>query len=214
MPIYFLLLDAASFHRQLSPALTASYRQRSFGPCSSLCISLVPAALEFRDRYHTGTDEPLLGRVIRGLPFDRGLWRLLVGEIILYAAVDVPEMQTAPETLARLLDGDGQQPHDTPRERWTPIRQAHLGSRELVFGGSYRPDQAGLNDTADVRRLAAHLAAVDSTTWTAAALADIAGPDAEDQEDELALARDCFIGLRHLYRRAAEQAQVIVCEVL
>jgi hypothetical protein len=213
MPVYFLVLDADPFHQQIGPALAASYRGRSFAPCRALCRSLLPAALEFRDRYHTGTDEPLLARVMAGLPFDRDLWRLLVGEVLLYAAVDVPELQTAPETLARLVGADGQ-PGDTPREPWAPLRQAHLGSRELMFGGFYRPDHAGFNDTADVGRLAAYLDGIDPSFWTASALADLAGPDAEDQEDELGFARDCFAGLRDLYRRAADGGRLIVCELL
>jgi hypothetical protein len=214
MPVYFLVHDADLFSNRITPALTASWRRRSFAFCRELCVFLLPAALAFRHRYHTGTDEPLLARIIQGLPFDRDLWRLLVGEVLLYAALDVPELQTAPETLARLVGGSGQQPGDTLREHWPPIWQAHLGSQELLFGTFYRPEHAGFNGVADVRRLAAHLDGIDPAIWTTAALRDLAGPDAEDQEEELAFARDCFAGLRGLYQRAGNTGQVIVSEWL
>ena len=92
MPIYFLVLDADLFHRLITPALAASWRQRSFGPCHDLCVLLLPTVLDWRDRYPTGGGEPLPARVVEGLPFDRDLWRLLVGEVLLYAAVEVPEV--------------------------------------------------------------------------------------------------------------------------
>jgi hypothetical protein len=214
MPVYFLVHDADLFHDRITPALTASWRRRSFVLCRELCVSLLPAVLEFRDRYHTGPDEPLLARIIDGLPFDRDLWRLLVGEVLLYAALDVPELQTAPETLAQLVGGPEQQPNDTPREHWPLTWQAHLGSQELLFGTFFRPEHAGFNGVADVRRLAADLDGIDPAIWTASVLRDLAGPDAEDQEDELAFARDCFADLRGLYQRAAAAGQVIVAEWL
>jgi hypothetical protein len=190
MPVYFLVLDADLFHRRIAPALTACWRQRRFAPCRDLCDALRPAG------------EPQTLRAAEAATFDRDLWRLLVGEVLLHAADEVPEVQTAPETLAALLGADD------------AVRRAHFGSRELVFGGFYRPDRAGYNDADDVRQLAAYLEGVDSSSWTAAALADVAGPDPQDREDELAFARGCFADLRALYRRSAEQGRVIVCEVL
>jgi hypothetical protein len=214
MPVYFLVHDADLFHEQIRPALTASWRRRNFALCRELCVFLLPAALEFRDRYHIGPDEPLLARIVHGLPFDRDLWRLLVGEVLLYAALDVPELHTAPETLARLVGVAGQPPSATPREQWPVIWQAHLGSQELLFGTFFRPEHAGFNGVPAVRRLAAHLDGVDPAIWTAAALRDLAGADPEDQEEELAFAHDCFAGLRGLYQRAAGAGQVIVSELL
>src|SRR5262249_31511253 len=147
MSIYFLVHDGAFFHRQVKPALSASWRQRSFEPCRALCASLVPAAQAFAERYHTGPDEPVLSRLGHGLPFDRDIGRYLVGEIFLVAAQEIPEIQTAPDTLCRLLAPDRCGEGEIPRPQFAPIQQAHFGTRDLVFaGGYYRPDQAGWND--------------------------------------------------------------------
>src|SRR5687768_7263165 len=103
MPLYFLLHDARRFHQEIRPALAEAWRRRSFDPCGALAAALAPAAADFAERYHTGPDEPLLAHVGRGLPFDRDCWRLLAGEVLLYAAVSVPDIQTAPDTLRCLL---------------------------------------------------------------------------------------------------------------
>ncbi len=216
MPIYYLVLKADSFQAQLRPALAASWRQRSFGPCRALCAALRPEAEAFARRYHTGAEEPLLSLVERGLAFDRDLWRALVGEVLLYSAEEVPEVQSAPETLCCLLAPEQYRQGDVPRERFAPIQQTHFGSRDLVFGGGiYRPEQAGYNDAADVARLAGYLAGVDPRHWTAAELADLrdAG-DEEERVEEVELVREWFPALCDLYRRAAAQRRMVVCEVL
>src|SRR5437016_12523667 len=99
MSDYFILLDAAFFDGQFRPAMSASRRLQSFEPCRALCDALLPAARDYAERYHTGAEEPLLAHVAVGRPFDRTLWRALVGEMLLYAAVDMPEFQTCEETL-------------------------------------------------------------------------------------------------------------------
>jgi hypothetical protein len=207
MPIYFLLHHAVSFQQSIRPALTAAWRRRSFEPCRSLCTSLAPAAQTFAERYHTGSDESLLVQIGAGsVAFDRDLWRLLVGEVLLYAAAAVPELQTAPDTLAWLLGGGQERP---------PIHQAHFGSRDLVLGGYYRPDAAGWNDTADVARLADYLAAIDSSRWSIAHLAGLREfADDQDCADELEFARAVFAPLRELYQQARQVGQVVICEVL
>src|SRR5271167_3067506 len=113
MPLYFLLLDHAAFHQRLRPALAASWRQRSFEPCRPICAELLPAALAFAERYHTGRDGLLLAQVADGLP----------------------EMQTAPDSLGALLAPDRVDQEACPRDRFAPIQQAHYGARDLVFGG-------------------------------------------------------------------------------
>jgi hypothetical protein len=138
----------------------------------------------------------------------------LAGEILLYGAASVPEIVTAPDTLGRLL-APGQD--DSPsRPGFAPIRQAHFGARDLVFGGGfYRPDAAGWNDTGDVARLADYLATIDPTRWTAADLAGLREfADEDERADELAFAREAFPALRDLYRAACEAGQVVVCELL
>jgi hypothetical protein len=208
MPLYFLLHDAAHFRRAICPALAGAWRRRSFELWRSLCAALTPTAAAFAERYHTGHDEPLLAQVARGgVPYDRDLWRLLAGEVLLYGATSVPEILTAPDTLSHLL---------APGQEDSPIRQAHFGARRLAFGGGfYRPDAAGWSDIDDVARLAAYLTTIDPDRWTAAdldGLRDFA--DEEERADELAFVREVFPPLRDLYRGAREAGQVIVCELL
>ena len=215
MPLYFLLHDAARFHKALRPALAEAWRRRSFEPCRALCSALAPAAVGFAERYHTGHDEPLLAQVARGaVPFDRDLWRLLVGEALLYGAASVPEILTAPDTLARLVSpGQDVRPSRTD---FAPIHQAHFGTHVLVFGGGfYRPDAAGWNDAANVARLADYLATIDPSLWTTAGLAGLREfADEDERADELEFAREVFPPLRELYRTARDAEQVVVCELL
>ena len=207
MADYFLVLDAALFAEQLQPALAASWRQRSFDPCRAVCAALLPAARAYAERYHTGTDEPLLSRVGAGLSFQREFWRALAGELLLFAATEIPEIQTCEETLIRLL-APGCAPA-IPRSQWPPIVQAHRGSHDLTFGAAvYRPEHAGLNDRADVARLADYLDTVKPETWTAAALADVE----VDAEEEIDFARDWFPALADLFRRVHAHGQMVVHE--
>jgi hypothetical protein len=216
MADYFLVLDGATFEGQVRPALAAARRLRSFEPCRALCAALTPAARAFAERYHTG-DTPFVARVAEGLPYDRACWRLLVGEVLLVTAVEIPEFQTAPDTLCCLLAPDAYRagpPPDLPRPRRPAILQAHQGSRDLTFGAAvYRPDHAGYNNAADVARLADYLAAVRPEEWTPADLGGLrdAGDD-EERADELAFAREWFPVLRDLYRRSCDAGRVLVLE--
>jgi hypothetical protein len=216
MALYLLSLKARIFHEAIHPALSASWRQRSFEPCRSLCISLLPAVESFAQRYHTGAEEPLIVQVNPGLPFDRVFWRALVGEVLWYSADEIPEFQTAPETLGALLAPGAPVVGDVPRDQFTPIHQAHFGARDLVFaGGFYRPDHAGFNDTDDVARLASYLAGVDPDLWTVADLRGIAElADDEERSEELQFVREWFPSLQDFYRQASAQGQLIVGEVL
>jgi hypothetical protein len=216
MPLYHLLLDTTAFHDRIRPALSAAWLRRSFGPCRALCEALLPAARSFADRYRLGPEEPLLARAARGLTFDRDFWRHLVGEVLWFSASEIPEFETAPESLRCLLAPERHAGPTANRERFAPIEQAHYGARDLVFGGAcYRPDQAGYNDTPDVERLAAYLDALAPETWTAAGLAALEGVEGEaDRAEELEYVRDWFPSLRELYRRARERREVVVCEIL
>jgi hypothetical protein len=216
MSLYFLLLDAGPFHAEMVPALAAAWRQGSFAPARTLCARLLPAARVFAERYHLGPEEPLLAGVAAGgaTPFDRDLWRLLAGEALLYAAAEIPEPPAAPAALACLLAPEAFRRWPLPRAEFAPIQQAHHGSRDLVFGGFYRPDHAGWNDSADVVRLADYLAGVDPGRWAAAELAALPEVPAEDRAEELAFAGDCLAALRELYERARGRGQVVVCETL
>jgi len=216
MPLYFLLLDADSFTQRLVPPLAAAWRQRSFQPCRPLADWLQPAWTALRDGFLAGTSEPLLAAVGRGLPFDRHTWRLLAGEALLVAAAEMPEIQTAPETLRCLLAPETLDKPERSRDCYTPVEQAHFGSRDLTMGGAiYRPDHAGYNDSADARRLADYLSSIDPACWRVEALARMPElADEEERAEELDFARDWFGPLCDLYRRAAAHRQIVVCEML
>jgi hypothetical protein len=214
MADYFLLLDADSFEGQFRPALAAGWRQRSFEPCRALCASLLPAARAYAQRYHTGADEPVLSLVAQGLPFDRVYWRHLVSEVLLFTAVEIPELQVCEETLCCLLALQNYRASVTSRERLAPIQQAHRGTRDLTFGAAvYRPENAGYNNRDDVARLAEYLARVRPEAWTVSDLTDLRGVETEeDRADELAFAREWFPALGDLFQRARGQGYVIVYE--
>jgi hypothetical protein len=211
-----MLLDADLFYRRMHPALAASWQARSFDPCRAFCSELAPAALVFTERFHTGPDEPFLCKVARGLPFDRNYWQLLVGELLLYAAAEIPEIQTAPETLCCLLAAETYREGRVARARFAPIQQAHYGARELLFGSRcYRPEHAGYNDTEDIARLSSYLAAQAPHAWRLADLADLRDiTDEEERQEELDFAREWFPALCDLYRGASTRGQLIVCETL
>ena len=64
-------------------------------------------------------------------------------------------------------------------------------------------------------RLAACLSAVDPARWEPDDLRALPDLEAEeDRADELAFAREWLPSLQELYQEAAEQGQLIVCEVL
>jgi hypothetical protein len=214
MADYFLMLDADAFERRARPTLAASWRQRSFAPCRSFCAELLPAASAYAEQYHVGADEPLLARVAEGLSFDRARWRAVVGEVLLFTAVEIPEFQTCEETLCRLLVPEHYRAAVDQRERLAPIQQAHRGTRDLTFGAAvFRPEHAGYNNIEDVSRLADYLAAVHLEAWTQADLIGLR--DAEDEferEEELEFAREWFPALAALFRRAQERGAVLVHE--
>ncbi len=215
MPLYHLLLDADAFHDRIRPALAGAWKARSFEPCRALCADLVPAAEAFARRYHLGPEEPLLRQVLTGLPFDRDFWRHLAGEALWYSAAEIPEFETAPETLCRLLAPERRAEEGRERVRFAPIEQILFGGRDLVFGGGfYRPDEAGYNDTSAVERLADYLDSLDPGQWTAADLAGLQDVAAEDLGEELEYVRDWFPALRDMYRGARARRQVVVCELL
>jgi hypothetical protein len=214
MADYFLALDADAFEGRARPALAESSRRRSFEPCRDLCAALLPAARAYAERYHTGADEPLLTRAARGLPFDRALWRALVGEVLLYSALEIPEFQVNADALCCLLAPQHYRDGVSERARLAPIQQAHRGARDLTFGAAvYRPDHAGYSGRADVVRLAEYLEGVRPEEWTAEALLPLREPlDEEGRADELAFVREWFPALRELYQRCRDHNRVLVIE--
>ncbi len=216
MPVYYMLHDADRFQEEIRQAFADSWRRKSFEPCRKLCNALMPTVVVFADCYHIGAGEPLIRLVARGLNFSSLYWRTLVGEVLLYAAADVPEIQVAPETLCCVLTPEQYLEGWVQRGRFAPIQQAHYGSRDLVFGGGfYRPDHAGYNDRDDVARLTRYLQAIDPESWTAIELVLLRDvEDDAERADELEFARERFLALRQLYERAEEQKWVVVCEIL
>jgi hypothetical protein len=216
MPLYFLLLSDSLYRQRLRPALATSWRQRSFEPCRALCADLLPAARAFAARYHLNPEQAILEPVAAGLAFGRELWTALVGELLWFSASEIPEIQTAPDALCCLLAPDRFIQGEIPRERFTPIRQAHYGTRDLILGGRYyRPEQVGYNNAGDVARLADYLASVDPRQWTPAALAPLAELASEEERaEELAYVRDWFPALCELYQQARQRAEMVVCEIL
>lgn len=207
MPNLFLALDADWFAGEIRPALTASRHQQAFAPLKSLCARLLPRVEAF------GVAEvgQLLAAIQEGAAYDRHLWRGLVADILLLAATEIPEIRLPPRTLCLLLGevGAGQ----GPREKFSPIEQALFGSRELSFGSHpYRPLEVGVNETADVARLADYLAGIDRAGWLVDDRVVLAELDAEDRDEELAFLREGAQSLSHFYARSVRANQLIICE--
>jgi hypothetical protein len=212
MPLYFLLFDPGKFNKLARP-LGEGWARRAFDPLQLVCRDLRAAADKFADRFGMTAGDLVITQALRGVALDRNLWRTLIGEILLMTAEEVPEIETAPQTLTCLLAPDRYRERVGQRERYSPIEQAHFGSRDLVFGQAfYRPDHAGWNDVDDVARLTQYLAGIDSAVWQVADVAELRDIDPEDHADELDYARQCFRVLHDLYRGAAERGHIVVCE--
>lgn len=158
----------------------------------------------------------LLEQVYQGVPFDRHIWTALVGEILLYTAMNIPEISTAPLTMGHLLAPGQASNRSIQRPEFVAIQQVHWGTHDLCFGSKiYRPEHAGYNSADDVERLARYLAGVDEQAWSADALLGFEDtPDEASREEEVELASEWFPALRELYQSAARLGQAIVCETL
>jgi hypothetical protein len=204
--LYFYLLPASFFHELMRPALTQSWVRRRFAPCLPLCAWLRQRASEL-------PEDSLVRRLAEGIPFSRHCWHGLIGECLLFGSIELPRLPTAPRTLCCLLATEHFRAGEIPRERFAPIQQVHLGSRDLCFGGYYRPEHAGYNDRADVVRLLAYLQAQQPARWLAADLAPLSElGTAEERAEELADVRDWWPALVALYERAAAEDLIVVCE--
>jgi hypothetical protein len=201
---YFMLIPAERFER-LGGVLRACRLERSFRPAVELCRSLGESAQPFVQREPDGLIEPLTLAVAGGMPFTPERWRLLLGELLLLSAAELPQIETPLEAFAPLIGVELAE----KRADFAPIQQAIAGSRDLCLGACYRPEHAGWNDLADVRRLAGWLASIDHSGWDAMKLT-LVQPD--QRADELAFAREWFPALVEMYRRAAEAGWVVVCE--
>jgi hypothetical protein len=210
MKLYFLLIDSQWFQETLTPALSASWRSRSFRPIQNLVADLRPAVQTFADQFNQGKNDSLIHHLTTGMPFDRDTWRMLVGEMLLYGASEMPELPNVFATLRCIV---GSATH-TSRSDFTPIEQVESGSRDLIFGGGfYRPEQAGFNNGDDVFRLAEYLNQLDAASWSPSTLEVLAElVTEEEREGELEFLRQEVPNLQKIYNRARDLRQVIVCE--
>jgi hypothetical protein len=210
MKLYFLLIDSKWFHQILTPALGASLRSRSFRPCLKLCADMFPAVQAYANSISLGQSDCLIHQISQGLPFDRSLWSALVGELLLFGAAEMPEVPNIFASLRCLL---GCATHLT-RANFSPVEQMELGSSDVMIGGSYyRPEQAGLNNEYDAKRLADYLDTLKPAGWSPSAFEGMPElPSIEDREEELAFIRQELPNLQHIYARARDRGQVIVCE--
>lgn len=214
MPHLIYPLAASFFCQRLQPTLARSWRQRSFAPCRELCEELLSRVRDYHRDYHGLAEKTLVEQAAASLSFDRHTWRALTGEILLFAAREVPLLQLPAETLCCLL-APATLGTNLFREHFPPIHQALFGSHDLVFaGGYYRPDSAGCNNPEDVARLSAYLRSIDANLWQPAQLAALPDfPDDEDRAEELAFARQCWPGLVEVYRQAECQQDMLICEI-
>jgi hypothetical protein len=214
MADYFLVHDRSLLEDQLRPALSAAWRERSFAPCLPLCRDWAAVGRDYAERYHVNPDDILLLQLNEAFVFDRAFWRVLVGEVLLFSACEIPEFANCFDTLLHLLTPLPSQVDVSPREQQSAISQALHGSRDLAFGRAlYRPEYAGWNNVADVARLADWLASICPDAWTPNDLASLPGLDSdEDRAEELEFAREWFVVLADLYHRSAAAGRVIVLE--
>jgi len=196
MSQYFFVHDYERYHGLIAPALANSALRRDFAPCRECCVQLKSHLTTFAQRYRLRLEDCVWPRILNGMKYDRRLWTTFAGELLLFGAMDVPEIATASEELTQFLGN------------CELIRQMHDGTRDIKFGHRvYRPDAAGLNDRDDVVRIATLLGGLETAQWT------IEGGTGElDKAETLAFARDCFIALNDLYQNAAIYGQIIICE--
>lgn len=179
---------------------------KSFDPCRPLAQQLAPAVLAFWRRYLFDDSASMIGQVAAGRPFDRDVWRLLVGEILLHGADELPQIGGDIDALLCQIPLDGEL-SVSDRSKLGPIGQAICGSRDLLFGLTcYQPERTGWNDVADVGRLALVLKSA------AAADSPIADHGSQDQQENADCARDAMSELAEMYERAMQKRQVVICD--
>ena len=178
-----------------------------------MCGNLLAQAAGPHSAFHGMEDATIMEDVVRGLVFDRHVWRALVGEVLLIAAAEVPLLLIAPRSLRALLAVEhfGGAPS---RPQFAPIEQVLFGSADLVFaGGYYRPDHAGWNDVDQVTRLAAYLPTLEPNSWQPANLRTMPELPSDDERlEELEFARQGWPGLVEVYAKAKDNRHILICE--
>jgi len=211
MAEYFFLIHGPLLEEELRPILGECWQQRSFLPCRALCERLLPQAKQFAEKYYLGEQPLLIESVLRDPTFDRDIWKSLISELLFVTATDIPEVQSAYETLCRLVTPPLDPRQHPPRAQYQPLRRVHFGARDLTFAGTvYRPNHAGYNPADEVRTLADYLEGINPDAWEPARLTHLR--DEEDRLDEIEFTRQIFELIRDMYHSARERRQAIVCE--
>ena len=203
---YFYLLRRSWLNETARPALSKSWRQRSFGPCLPLCHHLAAT--------RPVPENAVVRAVLAGAGYDRTLWHALIGECLIFGADALPRIPCMIDALACLLAPHRLGADLVDHAAFTPIEQIYYGSRDLRFaGGWHRPDHVGWNDADDIARLTSYLLAIDSEKWSAEALTPLTVlPNAAEREEELAYVRDWWPPLVEMYAQAQAAGQIIVAE--
>lgn len=213
MPLYFMIHDAERFHTLIRPAFAASWRQRAFGPCVALREALADEFVRFMEESRVKCEDLLLLQMQPSTRFDFAIWRMLVGEVLLGGAAEVPEIPLSPPILCSLLTGKPIAEGQGPRDQFSWAEQLLFGTKDVTFGGGcYRPGHAGYNDSPDVEQLTDRLVRIDPERWTTAGMALDAETSKEERQEELAYARQGFDLLRAAYARARTCGQLVFCE--
>jgi hypothetical protein len=193
----FLLHNPQFFRTDVVPAIAACFRSRSFDAFSQLNMLVASRIDRLAERALLIPNERPLFSECPNLPFHRRTWRHLAGELLLYAADEIPDFPVEPDLLSQFLPPD-------------LVQRIHDGSRELTFDGiPYRPDNSGFHDVEDVADIASQLKSFDCSHWPAQRLAHV---PAEDRDDELAFARQCFTHMQSMFELAMANDHLIVCE--
>ncbi len=214
MPHYFLFHDPSFLKAQVIPAFTQSWRERTFEPVGELLDGLRAGMESFKQKFCLSDQEPVLAKLAGGVRFDRDAWEMALGEVLFFGARAAPDAPVSFHSLRYLLGSAAEEAPFTSRSDWPWIDRAILGSHAFRLGrGVYRPQDAGWNETAESADLLTKLQGVDVASWNIAQLRQLdASWDAEDLEDELALAGDALAGLRQIYADACRNQFAVVCE--
>jgi hypothetical protein len=202
---YFYLIPSNRFQKQVVPALTLSWQSHDLRKIKELQGKLTAAGDKATEADQSKQPKTMGQLTNEMLAFRADVWRLLVGETLLLAAEELPEIETPLESWAKLMNQD----LTGLRPRFTPIEKAVLGGRDLFLGCYYRPENAGWNDYAGVCELAAWLRSAQPETWRAESLTQV---PPEEREEELAYAKEWLGLFTRMYEHAARAGFVVVCE--
>src|SRR5262245_132729 len=100
---YFMAIPRNWFHERLSRSLRSCWRERSFAPVVEICRELAFSARSFVQLGSEGETSPLTLLVPNGLTFDPNRWRTVAGELMLFGAAELPELETPLDSYSAVL---------------------------------------------------------------------------------------------------------------